>query len=437
MRAHSGATGGFSGQTMKTEARKNEVMAMRRGRRDWQAVRRSARTWAGVHREAAAERWDVSGARVGELASRARKARRVHPGRPRKTAAAREVVAVGARVVDRTMTAIQRRIEAMVGRTVREVAAGYVERRADAHGGARLRRRREACDAVDVGRTVCEYLASVARSAGRMAGRGANVSATSVEEAGEAGRARVVAWAMAHGAADEAGLPAQLIRAALRPDSVRAHRLMRWAKSAAVSSLRAGWAGGMTGRATALAALRVGAPEVIVGGHVLDESGVPMGGEHWAERRADHDGPGEPNGSAADMLSAVDMAGRAWGGHRGSLSEGDLDGDDAGRWSRALTLARAVRRICSAELARLAVEHGKRWAVPGGASARAWGRTASATRARFGRVGRVLVRIALGESLELACGAGGFGWHPNRGESSGFSRAVRELGVATGLGLLA
>lgn len=48
---------------------------------------------------------------------------------------------------------------------------------------------------------------------------------------------------------------------------------------------------------------------------------------------------------------------------------------------------------------------------------------------RFGRLARVLVGTALGDSLEAACGAAGFGWDPGRHRSRAFEVALRSSGV--------
>lgn len=359
-------------------------------------------------------------------------------GKSRRAASgARPLVPLSGSAVSLVLSPIQERIARSVGLPVRETVGGYVEtkRAAMAAGSARRRRERELVEVFGLAPVVCGFLSGLARSAGRMAGRGARVSDTSMDEAGEAGRAAAVAWAMRAGGVGDDGLPVHLVKAALRPESIRAGRLLGIAKRAAVASLRAGFVCGMSGRSVELAKLRAAMPEVCRGGLVLDDAGRVLGSSHSWGREQVNAGPGVVNGSAADLAELINVAGRAWGGHRGSLSDGDRDRDGARAWGRALTLARAVRRLQAQELARLAVEHGQRWAVPGGASARAWGRTSKATRERFGKVGRVLVRVALGESLELACGLEGFGWDGKRGESSGFSRSMRELGLAKGLGL--
>ena len=243
------------------------------------------------------------------------------------------------------------------------------------------------------------------RAAGVAAGRMGRVSSTSRDEAAGAARLAVLASSTRDGAVD-LGI---LARVAVRSDSLRAVRHATRAATAATASLRGGLSAGLRGEDAALRGLRV---------ESIDLAAI------------------------AREVELGQVGG--WDSDPDAVTQRDEDG--ARRWSDALALARACRRLRDEHLLKLAGEHAARWQTRHGVAMSAWARTRQATRARWARARAVLVWVALGESLDWACSVGshrpaGRPVPPHRGgyamESVGGSRAWikawSELGLAVGL----
>lgn len=423
---------------MKSEAMRNKSRAMRRSRRDWQGARAAARTWARVAREAAAERWECSGARVGELESRVRLARKFRPVRPRKVAAARPLVAVGARAAaDRTLTAIQLRVEAWAGTWLGgagpvasgPVAIGYgATAREIRRDGATAYRRRERAlvDLLSWESVALRWLDSVERMGRGLCGRSAGVSDESRREAGLAARAAVLVELGREGcdAMRAACWLAELerARAACAPCVRRltarrggggplfadrpAAAVRRVAAAAAVRSLRTGERVGISGTEADLTTLRRHDWEHVMG-----------------------TGSARIVGKDAVKLSALvpllcDVAGRAWGQATGPAFGERLA---KGRAIRAKLAAAAAAAEATARR-----EAAAKWAeAGGGVAARAAGRAAAAVRARFARLSGFTVALAIGRTVGEAAAAAGWSLESREGrgvDCPAARRAANELG---------
>lgn len=267
-----------------------------------------------------------------------------------------------------------------------------------------------------------EWVAKVARSAARRVVEGAgNVSTSSAEEAELAARSAIVValrgeWvseaarsakpnarerraasvsgAAAHAAelaratADGIGamVADRLARRAARHASLagtghRGRKLRRvaWvvARRAASASLRAGLSHGMSGRADQLRALRVAS---------LDAAGGGFGAVDSADVVEAISCLSVCSPAAQRRLDSI-MRDGAWMAPDGSMVQ-EVDAEDVDRGADKVRAVRAAVRA-----ARLTLRDAR-----GGMTAPAWARVVAST----ARVGLVLVKVARGESLELA-----------------------------------